>query len=103
MKNTKDKDVFDSDNFNERLNNFLYPDMMTRLKEEQISKMSGTEKEIYHLHEQLLEGRIKRDKDLSSEECDRSYEYALDCILFWAVEDGNITQEESNELYKKYK
>lgn len=102
MKNTKDKDIFDSDDFN-RLNNFVYPDMMTLLKEEQISKMSETEKEIYHLHEQLLEGDIKRDKDLSSEEYDRSYEYALDCILFWAVESGDVTQEESNELYKKYK
>ena len=99
MKNTKDKDIFNSDNFNA----FVYPDMMTLLKEEQISKMSKTEKEIYHLHEQLLEGKIKRDKDLSSEEYDRSYEYALDCILFWAVEGGDIKQEESNELYKKYK
>lgn len=103
MKNTKDKDIFDSDDFNSRLNNFVYPDMMTLLKEEKISKMSKTEKEIHHLHEQLLEGNIKRDKDLSSEEYDRSYEYALDCILFWAVECGDITQEESNELYKKYK
>ena len=103
MKNTKDKDIFDSDNFNEKLNTFVYPDMMALLKEEQISKMSKTEKEIYHLHEQLLEGKIKRDKDLSSEEYDRSYEYALDCILFWAVECGDITQEKSNELYKKYK
>lgn len=102
MKNNYE-DIFDSDDLNEKLNNFICPDMMTLLKEERISKMSETEKEIYHLHEQLLEGRIKRDKDLSSEEYDRSYEYALDCILFWAVEGGDITQEKSNELYKKYR
>ena len=102
MKNNYE-DIFDSDNLNEKLNNFVCPDMMTLLKEEQISEMSQTEKEVYYLHERLLKGQIKRDKDLSSEEYEKSYEYALDCILFWAVEGGDITQEKSNELYKKYR
>lgn len=102
MKNNYE-DIFDSDDLNKKLNNFVCPDMMTLLKEERISEMTQTEKEVYYLHEQLLEGKIRRDKDLSSEEYDRSYEYALDCILFWAVEGGDIEQEESNKLYEKYK
>lgn len=102
MKNNYE-DIFDSDDLNEKLNNFVCPDMEILLEEEKISRMSKTEKEVYHFYQQLLEGKIKRDKDLSLEEYDKSYEYALDCILFWAVEGGEISQEESNRLYKKYK
>ena len=63
------------------------------LREEQfICGLSKTEKEIYFVRRDYLNGKCDRD----------TYEDAVDQLLFYAEEDGIITAEESRRLWKKY-
>ena len=79
---------------------FIMPTAAELAEERRIADMSRTEQELYELRVQMLDGKLPRLSDhIGGRTC---YEDAVDCTLFWAVEGGEITQEESDRLYSKY-
>ena len=79
---------------------FIMPTAAELAEERRIADMSRTEQELHELRVQMLDGKLPRLSDhIGGRTC---YEDAVDCTLFWAVEGGEITQEESDRLYSKY-
>jgi len=80
-----------------------YLPTVDELREEQyIYSLSETERELYFLRRDLLDGKIFRMDDERYDPSRTCYENAIGCTLFWAVDRGIITSEESDRLYKKY-
>ena len=79
---------------------FIMPTAAELVEERRIADMSKTERELHELRVQMLDGKVPRLSDhISGRTC---YEDAVGCTLFWAVEWGEITQEESDRLYSQY-
>ena len=78
--------------FSEKYGKFVMPSAEQIKKENYIASLSATERELYMLREQKLNG------DISSAD----YQDAIDCVLFWALENNEITEEDNEYLYKKY-
>ena len=56
-------------------------------------QMNPTERELYSLREDYYKKKMSG----------QVYDEAVDCSLFWAVESGRITEEESVRLYNRYR
>lgn len=72
-------------------------------EEERWLKLSRTEQELESIRSDLLEGKIKRFDDPEYDGRATCYEDAIGCVLFWAVQDGKISEEEHSKLYEKFK
>lgn len=91
-------DFYFSDSYAE----FIMPSVSKLQEEAYISDLSETEKELYLIKLDMLNGKILR---MDNEEYDlrhSSYEDVIGFVLFCAEESGKITEEESYRLYKKY-
>lgn len=71
-------------------------------EEEYISSMSQTEKELYFLRQDLFNGKVKRYNAEGYDPNHTCYEDAVGCVLFWAREDGKISEGEYKQLSEKY-
>ncbi len=81
---------------------FIMPTTAELKEERRISEMSDTEKELYFIRQDMLNGRIFRMLDERYDGKRTCYEDAIDCVLFWARERGEITEEEDKRLSKLY-
>lgn len=71
---------------------FIMPTVDVLKEERYISELSIPEKNLYFIRQDYLNGKIDRER----------YEEGIACSLFYDEQDGRITVEESNRLYKKY-
>ncbi len=78
--------------FSEKYEKFVMPSAEQIKKENYIANLSATERELYMLRERKLDGSISS----------ADYRDAIDCVLFWALENNENTEEENEYLYKKY-
>lgn len=88
--------------FSQEYLDFVMPSIDVLREEEYICGLSETEKELYFLRRDLLNGKVLRSTDERYDPSRTCYEDAVGCSLFWARESGRITAEEEERLYKKY-
>ena len=81
--------------------NFIMPTAEQLKEEEWFCSLSKTEQQLVVLRSEMMDGKIPRydESDSSPHTC---YEDVIGSTLFWARERGEITEEESDRLYKKY-
>lgn len=71
---------------------FIMPTEEELWEDRMIYQMSDTERELYYLRKDMRDGKINRIR----------YQEAVECSLWWAVEDKKITKKECDRLYKHY-
>ncbi len=92
----------DVDELFDRLDSFVMPTADDLKLERYIASLSKTEKQLYFIKENMLDGKIFRMNDERHDPRHTCYEDAVGFTLFCAVESGEISEEESDRLYEKY-
>ena len=88
--------------FSDRYAHFLFPTASELAEEERWSRLSDTEKELELVRDDMLEGKIERYSENYVDNGSLCYEDTIDCILWHAVDDGKISEEEWKRLYMRF-
>lgn len=71
---------------------FIMPSIEELEEERYVASLSRVERELYYVRQDYLDGKIDRDR----------YEGAVECSLWWAANNKEISDHEYERLYKKY-